>query len=173
MPTFVFPVTSGSGTLANVSAPSVSLHQVAGSPWEASRRSPGSILSTFEEATESTNRQMSSASSLSSVQKTFVGSLSSSVLISMDTQTAGALPSTIPSTSSTISLSRGEADLAILDHRYLIVSQSSDAPELLAVSGHAEVVETTHIPVQTLPVNPPSQGCTAFLWLTWSLSISA
>ncbi len=46
------------------------------------------------------------------------------------------------------------------DHRDLVVSLPSDAPELLAVSGHTEEVETTHVSVETHSVNPPSQGCT-------------
>ncbi len=75
---------------------------------------------------------------------------------------AETLPSTLPSISSTVSLSRGDAGLAMLDHRDMVVPLPSEASELLAVSKHTEEMETTHIPVETLSVNPPSQGYTAF-----------
>ncbi len=60
----------------------------------------------------------------------------------------------------TVSLSRGEAGTAMRDHSDLVVSLPSDASELLVVSEHTEEVETTHVPVETLSVNPSSQGCT-------------
>ncbi len=72
---------------------------------------------------------------------------------------AGALPSTLPSITSTVPLSRRQADLAMLDHRDLVISQTSDASELLAVSEHTEAVENTHSPAETHSVNPPSHGC--------------
>ncbi len=112
---FVIPVTSESGTLASMLTLSSSQPQVAGLPPVASCQSPWSVLQTFEEATESTHQQTSSASILSSVQTTFVGSQSSS-------------------------LSRGDAGLAMLDHKDMVVSLSSDAAELLAVSEHTEEV---------------------------------
>ncbi len=56
-PLSVSPLTSGSGTLAYVSILSGSQPQVTGSPRVASQRSPGSVLPTFEEATESTRQQ--------------------------------------------------------------------------------------------------------------------
>ncbi len=40
------------------------------------------------------------------------------------------------------------------------LSLTSDVTELLAVSEHTEEVETTHVPVETSSVNPPSQGFT-------------
>ena len=77
----VIPVTSGSDTLASGSNPSGLQPQVAGSPRVVSHLFPGLVLPTFEEATESTCQQTSSASILSSVQNTFVGSQPSSVSI--------------------------------------------------------------------------------------------
>ena len=56
------------------------------------------------------------------------------------------LPSTLPSISSTFSLSRGEAGMAMHDHKDLVVSLPSDASELLAVFEHTEL-ETIHVPV--------------------------
>ncbi len=73
---------------------------------------------------------------------------------------AGILPLTLPSTSSTVSLLRGEIGSAMHDDRDLVVSLPSDASKLFAVSEHTEEVETTHIPVKTRSVNPSSQGCT-------------
>ncbi len=72
---------------------------------------------------------------------------------------AEAPPSTLP-LPTTVSLSRGEAGLALHVHRDLFVSLTSDVSELLAVSEHTEEVETTHVPVETPLINPPSQGCT-------------
>ncbi len=74
---------------------------------------------------------------------------------------AGALPSTLLSISLTVPLSRREANLAMLDHRDLVIFQASDASKLLAVSEHTEVVENTHSPVETHLVNPASHGCNA------------
>ncbi len=134
------PLTSGSGTLAYVSTFSGFQPQVTSSARAASHQSPGSVLLTFEEATESAWQLTSSASILSSIQATF----------------AGFQPSSLP----TVSSSRGEAGTAMHDQRDLVVSLPSHASKLLAVSEHTEEVETTHVPVETHSVNPPSQGCT-------------
>ncbi len=72
---------------------------------------------------------------------------------------AEAPPTTLPS-SSTVSLSRGEAGLAFHNHRDLVVSLPYDISELSAVPEHIKEVETTHVPVETPSVNPPSQGFT-------------
>ncbi len=71
--------------------------------------------------------------------------------------------STLPSSTTTVSLSRGEAGLAFHGHRDLVTSLPSDVSELLAISEHIEVVETTHIPVEVISVNSPSQGCTTLI----------
>ncbi len=78
-------------------------------------------------------------------------------------------PSVLPSSSTTVTLLRREAGTAMHDHRDLVVSLPSDACELLAVPGHTEEVETTHVSVETHSVNPPSQGC---IILTGIISIS-
>ncbi len=83
-PLSVSPLTSGSNTLAYVSTLSGSQPQVTGSLRAASLQSPGSVLPTFEEATESAHQQTSSASISSSVQTTFAGSQLSSLLILSD-----------------------------------------------------------------------------------------
>ena len=160
MPSFVSPLTSGSGTLAYMSTVSGSQPQVTGSPQVASVLSPGSVLPSFGEATEYTHQQTSSASILSSAQTTFSGSQQSSLPVLSGFQTAGALPSILPSSSTTVTSSRGGAGTAMHDLRDLVVSLPPDAPKLLAVSGHTEEVETTYVSVQTHSVNAPSKGCT-------------
>ncbi len=134
--------------------------QVTGSPQAASLRSPGSALPTFEEAT---------ASILSGVQTTFADSQPSSLLILSGFQTAGPLPSILPLSSMPVTSSRGEAGIALHDHRDLVLSLPSNASELLAVSGHIEEVETTHVSVETHLVNPPYQGCTTLSGINSSL----
>ncbi len=51
---------------------------------------------------------------------------------------AGTLPSILPSSSITVTLSRGEAGMALHDHRDLVVSLPPEASQLLAVSEHTE-----------------------------------
>ncbi len=143
-PLSIPPVSSGSGTLANTSTLSGSQPKVSGSPRVVCHQSLGTILLTFEEAIELTIQQTSSASILVSVQNTFVSSQLSSVSILWTSQTAGVLPSMLPSISSTVSPLMVEAGLAMLDHRDMVVSSPSDASELLVVSEHTEEVETTH-----------------------------
>ncbi len=65
-------------------------------------------------------------------------------------------PLSILSTST--AASRGEAGLALQDHRDLVTSFPSIASELTTVSGRFEEVETTQLSVETHSVNPTSQG---------------
>ena len=153
-PLSVSPLTSGSGTLAFVSTLSGSQPQVTGSPRVASLWSPGSVLPTFGEATESARQQ----SPLPRFYRVFKPRLLSlSHLLSRFYRVFRRLGSSL---NFTVTSSRGEAGTAMHDHRDLVVSLPSDAPKLLAVSGHTEEVETTHASVETHSVNPPSQGCT-------------
>ncbi len=155
-PLTVSPLTQGQGTLDYLSTPPVSQPQVTGSPRAAAGRSPGSVLPTFEEATGSTGQQTSSATVVSSGQDTFADSqpLSASNLSSASTM-AGAPLSNL---STVTAASRGEAGLALHDHRALVTSFPSIASELTTVSGRTEEVETTQIPVEPPSVNPSSQG---------------
>ncbi len=107
---------------------------------------------------------------LSTVQSTFAGSQPSSLPILLGSQTAGTPPSTLPSSTTTVSLSRGQAGLALDDHRDMVTSLPSDVSKLLAVSEHTEEVEMTHVPVETFSVNPPSHGCTTLFGIN-SLSL--
>ncbi len=122
MPSFVSPLTSGSGTLAYVSTLSGLQPQVTGSPRVVSLQSPVSVLLTFEGATESARQQTSSASILLSVQTTFAGSHPSSLPVLSGSQMAGALLSILASSSTTVTSSRVEAGTAMLDHRDLRLS---------------------------------------------------
>ncbi len=65
-------ITPPSVTLVNVSTLSGSQPQVAGSHRVASRQSPGLVLQTFEEATESTSQQTYSAQALCTLQNTLL-----------------------------------------------------------------------------------------------------
>ena len=84
-------------------------------------------------------------------------------------RTAGALLST---TLSSTTVSRGDAGLALQDHRGLATSFPLNVSELNAVSEHIEEVETTHIPVETPSVNPSSQGFTPYGINSVSLGLS-
>ncbi len=155
----ISPLTSGSGTLAFLSTQSGSQPQVTGSPQAASLQSPGSVILTFEEATSESTHQQTSVPFLPTIQNTFVGSQPPSLSILSSSQATEAPPSTLPSLT-TVSLSSGEAGLALHDHRDLVVSLPSNVSKLLAVSEHTEEMEMTHVPVETPSVNPPTQGCT-------------
>ncbi len=156
----VSPLTSGSGTLAYLVVQSGSQTQVTGSPKVASFQSPGSVIPTSKEATtESTRQQRLLPQFYRPFRTRLLAQPPSLSRYYPSSQAAEAPPSTLPS-SMTVSLSRREAGLALHDHRDLVVSLPSDVSELLAVSEHTEEVETTLVPVETLSVNSPSQGCT-------------
>ena len=128
--------------------------QVAGSHQVESRQFPGSVSQTFEEATESTNQQ----SLLPRFYRPFrTRLLALSRLLFLF---AEAPPSILPA-STTVSLSRGEAGLALHDHRDLVVSLPPMFPNCWQFPNiPRKLRQHTHVPVETPSVNPPSQGCT-------------
>ncbi len=156
-PVTVSPLTKGSGTLAYLSTPLITQPQVTGSSRAAAARYPGSVLPTSEEATGSTRQQTTSAMVVSSVQNTFADSQLSSLSNLSSFVTAGAPLSILPASSA---ISRGDTGLALQDHRGLVTSFPLNTSELTAVSKHVEEVETTQLPLETLTVNPSSQGFT-------------